>query len=537
MSGVSRIRFPVVLALCTGAVAGCLGGADDSAGAGDAAGDRSIPEALALEGCREVLGSWELPYEDAKPYLPPGFKAYGVGGSFALGTGGNVTMDAIAFSCTQPEEAAVLLPWLYAEPPDHLLDAETEAYRLTLPCIGDAVLVERLEVWGIPCILADAEITVVQETPAAAQWAFHAENEELSLRLEGQGVDGGETSIEPVFGQFHATDRELCAFTHLRLENHVHWRGHGFTMEAEGEVPFPVPDTRGEGLLALPDFWFDMTPVATAQDIGSEASACPPGQMPPGSSSLPTPQAPWNRTSADTLPDGSPIPEGFELTGCHEQGGVFPADPDRAGDLPEGFSHVSSDPAGATATIHWIGRMCDLEGDASYGEIWGFWEVQPPEHLVREVADIHLLAFSIQTSDQRQVDVYKVWGIGEFVIPSVIDVEVLQDGPPSRTGHVSGDAGGFVLDIYTTMHGEAAPEPARTARVFGYADGQLTGAMDLAWTQADGALLDGEAAWSVEVPLTAVPPPPPEPGTGVHRWGESYDLTVDRVELAELQGT
>lgn len=532
MSRPSRLRSHALLALalCTVAVAGCLGGSDDTPGAA------VVPEAIAMEGCREILGSWELPYEAVEPYLPPGFETYAIGGPFALPTGDNVTMDAIAFSCTEPEEAAALLPWLYATPPDHLLDAEAEDYRLTLPCIGDAVLVDRLETWGVPCIEAESEMRIVRETPAAAQWAFEAKNDDLTLRLEGQGVDGDETSIEPVFGQFHAIDGELCAFTHLRLENHVHWRGEGFTMEAEGDVPFPVPDTLGDGLLALPDFWFNVTPVATAEDIGSEASACPSGQMPPGSTTLPTAEAPWDRTSVDTLPDGSPIPDGFELTGCQEQGGVFPAHPVRTGELPEGFSHVPSDPAGTTATIHWTGRLCDLEGDASYSEIWGFWEVQPPGHLAGEGADLHLLAFSVETSDPRQVDVYEAWRMDDLVVPSEISVEVLQDTPTSRTGHVRGDAGGFVLDIYTTMHGEAAPDPARTARVFGTVDGEVAGAMDLAWTQADDALFDGEATWSVDVPVTAVPPPPPEPGIGVHRWGEGYDLTVDRVDLSELRG-
>lgn len=484
-----------------------------------------------MEGCREIIGHWEIPYEDAEPYLPPGFRAYSIGTPFALGTGANVSMEMIAFHCTEPEEGAVLFPWLYVEPPDHLLDAETEAYRLTLPCIGDAVLVERMEGWGVPCIEVETEMSIVRETPAAAQWAFQADNANLSIRLEGQGVDGDETSIEPVFGQFHANEGELCSFTHLRLENHVHWRGEGFSVEAEGDVPFPVPDSLGPGLLALPDFWMNMTPVATAERAGSGASACPSGEMPPGSTTLPTAEAPWNRTSADTLSDGSPIPAGFELTGCQEQGAIIPADPDSADELPQGFSHVSSDPLGTTATIHWFGRSCELEGEASYGEIWGLWEVRPPEHLAKDGAEIHFLAFSVSSSDERQVDVYEAWGMEELVIPAQISVEVLQETPSSRTGHVSGHAGGVTLNVYTSMYGESVPEPAREARVFGFADGEVTGAMDLAWTQADDALSDGEATWSVDPP-----PPSPESGLGFHRWGDSYDLTVERVDLSEIGG-
>lgn len=537
MSRTSRTRSSVVIAtvLVAAAMAGCIGGTDTSPDAGDTGGAASVPTALALDGCREILGSWELPYETAEPYLPPGFETYG-GGFLGSATGANVTMDVLAVSCTEPEEAAVLLPWLYAEPPDHLLDAETEAYRLALPCIGDAAIVERLQGWGIPCITAEAEMSTVRGSPAAAQWVFQAENADLSIRLEGQGVDGGETSIEPVFGQFHATDGELCAFTHLRLENHVHWRGDGFRLELEGQAPFPVPETPGPDLLALPEIWMNVTPVAKAADAGSKTSACPAGQMPPGSATFPAAQTPWNRTSTDTLSDGSPIPAGFHLTGCEEQGGTFATNPARAGDLPEGFSHVPSDPAETTTTLHWIGRSCELDGDASYGEIWGLWEVRPPEHLAKDGAQLHFLAFSVSSTDERQVDVYETWGMENQVIPARISIEILQETPPSRTGHVSGEAGGATLNIYTSMHDETAATPARTARVFGYADGELTGAMDLAWTQAENTLSDGEATWSVDVPLTAVARPPPESGLGFHRWGDSYNLTVERVDLSELRG-
>lgn len=276
--GNRRSRWLVIVAataILTATLTGCLGiGSDRSGDTSQEGDDPQFPEALAFEGCWELLGSWELSHDEVAPYLPPGFTSTALFPAEDT-TGVNATMDVIAITCPQPWEATVLFPWIYVIPPDELVDPAADAFRLTLPCIGDASLVDVLRAWGAPCHVAEAEIQTIAETPAAATWAFEARGSQLDVRLEGTGAATGLRSDEPVFQQFHAVDREVCATTLLELEDHVHWQGANFEVTVDGEAPFPLPEEPGTGLLAMPAFTMTIEPSSLPLASASEDSGCP----------------------------------------------------------------------------------------------------------------------------------------------------------------------------------------------------------------------------------------------------------------------
>lgn len=160
-------------------------------------------------------------------------------------------------------------------PPDHLAHPEADVYRIMLPCIGDANIAKVLETWGAPCTTGDVGFTTETGTSGVDTWTFEAQGPDFTIKLEGIGAATEELSDEPVFRQFHVAERSVCAITHLELEDHIHWRGHGFTIEASGDVPFPTPEEPGAGLLAIPNFYMKMTRMAMEEE--SMSDACPEG--------------------------------------------------------------------------------------------------------------------------------------------------------------------------------------------------------------------------------------------------------------------
>lgn len=232
-----------------------------------------VLEELVYDGCREILGVWDMDYEDVVDYLPPGFEPDSSILPPQDSIGRNASMELLAINCTDPTDTNLLIPWLTVTPPHQHVHPEADVYRLVLPCIGDAPIVEVLETWGAPCTDGDTDFTAGTGAPVGDTWAFDAQTPGFTIGLEGIGAATEELSDEPVFRQFHVTDRTVCAISHLELEDHIHWRGHGFTVEAKGDVPFPIPDGPGAGFLAMPDFHMKMAPMPMQDEVTSEA--CP----------------------------------------------------------------------------------------------------------------------------------------------------------------------------------------------------------------------------------------------------------------------
>ncbi|MDX1610923.1 MAG: hypothetical protein R3185_01055 [Candidatus Thermoplasmatota archaeon] len=257
-------------------LAGCLGTTEDpteGAAKGEDAGAQA-PSALTFTGCWEVLGTWELSYEEVAPYIPPGFENTAL--FPAEDTHGfNATMDVIAITCPDPWDATIFLPRLYAFPPDHLVDPEADAFMIAPTCIATPALAEALSAWDVPCLSADGGIERLEQTPGAATWAFEASLPDLSVRLEGTGLASNLLSPEPVFQMFHVMDREVCAMMLMELEDHIHWNGGPFTLEVEGELEMPVPEEPSQGLLATPAFDMVLRPSTVPLDPLSDESRCP----------------------------------------------------------------------------------------------------------------------------------------------------------------------------------------------------------------------------------------------------------------------
>lgn len=256
-----RPHAVLVVLVLFAALSGCLADAPTDT-AGDPSSDApTVPERIAFEGCREVLGLWELDWEEAEPYLPNGFISYSMHHPSENNVGRNASMHLLGITCTDPVEISLLFPWIPVVPPDALGTPDADVFRVMMPCIGSEHIVSTLKAWGVPCIAGDAAVVEESSTPASATWAFEAKSAQFDVRVEGTGVATGLMSDEPVFRLFHAIDGDLCAITHLELEDHEHWEGQAFTIDAEGEVPFPTPSEPTDGLLAMPDFTMAMYPV------------------------------------------------------------------------------------------------------------------------------------------------------------------------------------------------------------------------------------------------------------------------------------
>lgn len=237
-----------------------------------------------------------------------------------------------------------------------------------------------------------------------------------------------------------------------------------------------------------------------------------------------------NETDLGTLPDGEPVPLDLEMADCYEQTGVFPVPAEAVGELPEGFEPVPFDPAGQTATMLVIALDCSLPGDEAHSEVWGMVEVEPPEELAAEDAAFSLIALGAISSTERRAHVYEAWGMGEDgILAGDVTVETLAETPPARGGHVLGTDDDFTVHMYTTVEGEPAPESAGKARAFGVDGGEVTGAMDVAWTDSQGGYQTGEAALAFEggAPI----PEPGGAGVAFHFWGEDYDVAFQYVDL------
>lgn len=276
-------------------------------------------------------------------------------------------------------------------------------------------------------------------------------------------------------------------------------------------------------------------------DGGSAETASDPGPATAGDGDATVPSnetgasAP-NETEEDanplgTLPDGSPVPAQTTLAGCHEQIGVFPV-PDRlvGTSTPEGFETASFGPLGETATLVVLSLSCTVDGE-DHGETWAMVEVEPPEEMASDEADFSLLVLGAITSSEDQTATYRAWGLGDDVLDGDVTVEALHEAGPTRSGHVLATDGDFTVHVYSGVGGEASPEEAGNARVFGAEDGEVTGIVDVAWTDAQGGYETGEATLAVEGGTPAPIPQPQGAGIAVHTWGEDYDITYTYTPL------
>lgn len=238
-----------------------------------------------------------------------------------------------------------------------------------------------------------------------------------------------------------------------------------------------------------------------------------------------------NASELGTLPDGEPVPLDIEMADCYEQTGVFPVPAEAVGELPEGFEPVPFDPAGQTATMLVIALDCSLPGDEDHSEVWGMVEVEPPEELAAEDAAFSLIALSAISSTERRAHVYEAWGMGEDeILAGDVTVETLAETPPARGGHVLGTDDDFTVHLYTATQGPPTPEEAGQARVFGVADAEVTGMMDVSWTDSEEGL-QGEALLDIEDGGMDLPRPEGA-GIAVHWWG-GFDFTYEHVDLDE----
>lgn len=238
-------------------------------------------------------------------------------------------------------------------------------------------------------------------------------------------------------------------------------------------------------------------------------------------------------TDGPTLPDGRPAPGNLTLAGCNEHGGAFPvpAGPFQE-ELPEGFSPVPFGPEGPTATLVVIAVSCSTSEGAPVAELTGFLQVEPSEDL--SAGDVpHLVVLGGFSTSEQRVDVYDAWGMGDGIDVGDVTLEEPGQAPVARAGHAQGSGDGFTVDMVSTVEGPPEAESAGEARIFGVADGSVTGVVDLNWTDSQGGFAQGEATLTFQgdVSVMAGIPQPPTAGLAWHWWGDDYDIRLEHVPI------
>lgn len=270
------IRHPVLLLpllLFASGLGGCLGavdqapasGTEEPDGAHGRTGNGTVADRLEASGCREQIGIF--PMEDAavRPYLPEGFEPMPSAPPDLYSgddpSGQSASLLLVGFSCTEPQQTSLFLPFIPVVPPEEMRVADVYYHAVVLPCIADAGTAAELGTWNVPCSPGTVDIAAQADTPAGALWELAAEGPDVAIRLEG-AAPASSTPAGPEWVRlFHVLDQQVCSLTDSRVGVHEHWQLGQATLEVDGTPAFPLPDQPGMSSLGRPGFGMNATQV------------------------------------------------------------------------------------------------------------------------------------------------------------------------------------------------------------------------------------------------------------------------------------
>lgn len=236
-------------------------------------------------------------------------------------------------------------------------------------------------------------------------------------------------------------------------------------------------------------------------------------------------QAPDADAGADGPNATAALPEVLAVEGCNEHFGVFPVPGPAVTDrLPDGFAHEHM--------AYVFAFTCDTAAlDGEDVEAFSFATagvfVAPPERHRLDGAIAHAVSVWTVATTESAADAFAAWDLGDVVEGDVV-LEVLGEAPPGHGARMTADDGDGVLHMYTGVRDPPTEGEAGTARIFGVADGQLTGYVDINWTSAD--VYEGGAMAGYEGPDSPLGVPL-GPGAAYHWMGDGYGATFRAVAL------
>lgn len=250
-----------------------------------------------------------------------------------------------------------------------------------------------------------------------------------------------------------------------------------------------------------------------------------------------SPPSQTNGTAAG--PNGSAQADGdrsgtdLTLAGCEEQIGLFPLpaqDPWTTA-LPDGFEAEPFQDVPGTIALAAAGLACqtashDGQDSGPIHILGGLLLVRPPPELTRSGA-IHGLWIGGNTDDPLAAQALQGWGLN--VGDGTFTMETTDAEPAARQGLFQLRDEGFVVSLATQVGPGLSDETGYDIRIFVPGD---TGVQAI----VDGSSGDAEGAWVGQADLVVPFPPPVDAGVAVHRWGESYSLTLAPGPQAAIEG-
>lgn len=222
------------------------------------------------------------------------------------------------------------------------------------------------------------------------------------------------------------------------------------------------------------------------------------------------------------------------MAGCGLQVGVFFPPVDVLAPPPDGFSHASQEPAGATGTVIVAAETCrsaSEDGSAVedlVSEMHVYHVVDPPDAYEDDEVDHALLVHAV-TSSPEIASRYEAWNLTSPEVGSV-SMSASDAMDTGRVGTASADAEGLSADLHTAVQSRDAAEESLAVRLYGVADGEVTDVVDVTSTAyraptgtaelvLDAAGADPAVPWAAMQGAT----------TGIGQHYVAGDLTLDLV--------
>lgn len=174
------------------------------------------------------------------------------------------------------------------------------------------------------------------------------------------------------------------------------------------------------------------------------------------------------------------------MAGCILQVGVFFPPAKALDPPPDGFSHLSQDPAGTTGTVIVAVEICrgaSEDGSAVedlVSEMHVYHVVDPPDTYEDDDVDHALLVHAV-TSSQAIASRYEAWNLTTPEVGSVA-MTATTGADAVRVGTASAEAADLSADLHTAVQSRDAAEESLAVRLYGVADGQVTDVVDVTST-------------------------------------------------------
>lgn len=219
-------------------------------------------------------------------------------------------------------------------------------------------------------------------------------------------------------------------------------------------------------------------------------------------------------------------PSSYRLSRCDEQWVLLktPASEAKAY-VPAGFDLVGVDgapsPADAAALFVLALDCEDPEADEAVAQVWVHLVVDPPEEERNPDAVLHYVPVTWPVTEGPYLDALRAWDIVQAK-PGNITVGAGFKGPGAASWETRFGDGNGSATLKTDTVGNQPPTSGGVVRMFGVADGRVTGVVDFTGTESESARGAGTFEDDGVVPLATN-------GSGVAGLALDYDYEIRPV--------